>query len=279
MSTMYTHIKELAYLVGAVAKDSQADSGTTTTIVDTFLTEADDHWNDYGIYFYAGGAAANLPHEARVTDFVASTDTLTFAPALPAAFAGNPNYILLHKEWSAGELFNAINLAFRQRQRFHLRAKIDESLTIDMDPTATYAYTVPSGFYAIRDIIREISPASGNYTEYLPHEWWWINKATTRQLVFDKKVNDQLGFLVDGCKLRIMGQQLDTEPTLQTSVLNVPTGNLLNLAAAIALEGKAMRDVRDAERFLASARYYRSIFDDKADVTGLVPNSVLVEDT
>ena len=60
-----------------------ADSGTTTTMVDSARTEADnDYWNGGIIKFTSG----NLNGQSRlITDFVASTDTITFAPATTQA--------------------------------------------------------------------------------------------------------------------------------------------------------------------------------------------------
>lgn len=62
--------------------EGTADSGSTTTMVDAVRTEGDDYWNGAWILFTSG----TLNGVCRlVTDFVASTDTLTFAPAAPAA--------------------------------------------------------------------------------------------------------------------------------------------------------------------------------------------------
>jgi len=57
-----------------------AESGTTTTLVDVALTEADDHWNGSLLVFVSGG---NAGFTATVTDFDAASDTVTFTPAVP----------------------------------------------------------------------------------------------------------------------------------------------------------------------------------------------------
>ena len=54
------------------------DTGGTTTLVDAALTEADDYWNGAVIIFTSGAAAGQI---RVVTDFVASTDTITYSPA------------------------------------------------------------------------------------------------------------------------------------------------------------------------------------------------------
>lgn len=55
---------------------------TTTTVVAAELVQADDFWNDGVIIFTSG---QNAGYAGLVSDFVASTDTVTFAPALKDA--------------------------------------------------------------------------------------------------------------------------------------------------------------------------------------------------
>ena len=68
-----------------------ADSGTTTTLVDAMLTQADDHWNGAMLIFRSG---TNEGRTAIVIDFDAATDTLTFAPAVPDAVT-TEGYVLI----------------------------------------------------------------------------------------------------------------------------------------------------------------------------------------
>lgn len=58
-----------------------ADSGTTTTLVDSALSEADDFWNG-ALLVFSGGT--NDGYSAVVTDFDAASNTITFAPAVPS---------------------------------------------------------------------------------------------------------------------------------------------------------------------------------------------------
>ncbi len=68
-----------------------ADSGTTTTLVDAVLTQADDHWNGALLIFRTG---TNIGRTAIITDFDAATNTLTFAPAVPDAVT-TEGYVLV----------------------------------------------------------------------------------------------------------------------------------------------------------------------------------------
>lgn len=66
-----------------------ADSGTTTTLVDNALTQVDDYWNGYKLFL------VEYATEVLVTDFVASTDTITFGSTLPDPVFNGLRYILV----------------------------------------------------------------------------------------------------------------------------------------------------------------------------------------
>lgn len=71
--------------------NATADSGTTTTLTDSALNEADDKWNGALLVFRAG---TNAGYSAAVTDFDAASDTITFAPAVPNAVT-TETYVLV----------------------------------------------------------------------------------------------------------------------------------------------------------------------------------------
>lgn len=85
-------------------KSSIADSGTTTTLVDASLSEADDRWNGALLVFTSG---TNNGYTAIVTDFDAATDTLTFTPAVPNAVTTEAFVLLPGLGWGARDLANA----------------------------------------------------------------------------------------------------------------------------------------------------------------------------
>lgn len=78
-----------------------ADSGTTTTMVDAARTEADDFWNGQLLVFTSG---SNAGLARVITDFTASSDTVTFSPALPNAVSAADAYEIA----PAGQLLNAL---------------------------------------------------------------------------------------------------------------------------------------------------------------------------
>lgn len=70
-----------------IVTSGTADSGSTTTMVDAGLTQADtDYWKDSAILFVNGSIAGQA---RRVTAFNAATDTITFAPATTQAVGTN----------------------------------------------------------------------------------------------------------------------------------------------------------------------------------------------
>lgn len=60
---------------------SNAQSGTTSTIVDKNRFERDDHWNGGVIEIYQNKEI----YVRKITDFVLSTNTITFSPTIPNA--------------------------------------------------------------------------------------------------------------------------------------------------------------------------------------------------
>ena len=73
-----------------ISSTATADSGSATTLVDSILVETDDYWNGASIKFTGG---TNKGPTAAITDFVASSDTLTFN-SQPEAISATTTYEL-----------------------------------------------------------------------------------------------------------------------------------------------------------------------------------------
>jgi hypothetical protein len=67
-----------------------ADSGTTSTLVDNALTQADDYWNFGKMKITKGGVV----YRRKVKDFVASSDTITLDVGLPVTIDNTTTYEL-----------------------------------------------------------------------------------------------------------------------------------------------------------------------------------------
>ena len=82
----------LVALFGTNSTSGTADSGTVSTLVDSVLTEGDDVWIGALLLITSG---TNVGCAAEVTDFVASTDTITFTPDMPSAIDATSAYRLI----------------------------------------------------------------------------------------------------------------------------------------------------------------------------------------
>lgn len=76
--------------IGTGAIGGTADSGSTTTTVDSERTEADDYWNNAYILFTSG---PNDGLSRKITDFNATTDTITHE-SFPSPVAAGHTYLL-----------------------------------------------------------------------------------------------------------------------------------------------------------------------------------------
>lgn len=72
--------------------EGTADSGSTTTLVDNALTQADDYWNG-GYLVVTGGT--NYGEVRQISDFDAATDTVTVSSAFPKAIDSTSTYRLV----------------------------------------------------------------------------------------------------------------------------------------------------------------------------------------
>ena len=86
----YVQADEVA-IGGFTLVSGTADSGTTTTMVDAARTEGDAYWEGASILFTSGTLAGQY---RVITDFEASTDRITFTPAVTTAVTTH-NYVLL----------------------------------------------------------------------------------------------------------------------------------------------------------------------------------------
>lgn len=104
---------------------------TTTAPVDTKLTQADDYWN--GDFFYHISTQASR----QVTDFAATTDTLTLEYALSSITTGDSYE--LHSIWNTYDIHAAINRAIEQASKSFPDTVIDETIVLEEDKLA---YTI-----------------------------------------------------------------------------------------------------------------------------------------
>lgn len=272
-------IKEVAHLCGAVEAEGTATSGTTTTLVDnanlgqSFF--ADNYFAGERVYVWKGTA---IGQERIITANTGSSGTLTWV-ATGTAPDATSQYIILKRGWTVGQIKNAWLNAYRQRQIWLTVPKVDTSLTLTMGSSPVYSYNVPSGFIAIEHILMEDTVGSGDYLDEITQDEWYISKSATPAIVFDKAMNDHLGFLIDGARLKLIGRAYDTEPSADSDTISIPFGRLEILAAALGHMQRAPSDPQQLEQHMnlykmLVAEYERIKGEDERPIN---PGSVLVE--
>lgn len=145
---VYDHPGNIYLCSFADHTDSTATGGTTTTLLDTALSQStDDYWNGALLYCYEGTNAGYL---ATVKDYTGSTDTLTFEKAAPASFDTTSKYIMLG--YGTGGTANVINLG-------SIGVDLKDENTIDANATigseAGPMVVMPMGPNAV-DLIKDL---------------------------------------------------------------------------------------------------------------------------
>lgn len=277
MPTLASLIKDCAQMVGAVLHEGIATAGSTTTLTDAVELAglADDTLNTLRLYIYEGTA---IGQERVITDHAGATGVLTFPTG--TAPTTTSRYIVLQQGWTAQNLRTMLITALRLRRRFLLEPMVDESITLDNDPALTLAYTVPTGIAAIQKIFRESDVGSGLFTVPLPDDFWYLNRAATRQIAFELPAEDLYGFLLHGCKLRIIGQKYETEPDSDDDVVSVQTAGIVLMAAFISHLSRVASDPQNSRRHTASASMLIQEFQrvSQQDVTPVWPGSKVVDE-
>lgn len=148
----------LSATVGDLIQGS-ADSGSSTTLVDTMLRKPNDFYNNLGYrsYIYAGTA---IGEEREISDWVFSTNTLTLAPAGSAI--DNTSKYELHRIFWEDEYRKAINLAIESVGDSYLVPLLD-STTVKLtsstdnlsDTVYTWEYTMPANMLYVHKIVAE----------------------------------------------------------------------------------------------------------------------------
>ena len=156
-----THLLQRVYDRLEQAQGLLATVGTATTIVDSALADnyQDDELNGYVAfveYDAAGAGAAPEGKWAAVTDYVASTFTLTTATFTDAVGAGDRITIVPNTLFPINDVLRLCNSALKDLGDV---ANVDTSLTTAADQTE---YTVPSGVHYSRIVDVQMQEFTGD---------------------------------------------------------------------------------------------------------------------
>ncbi|HLE80857.1 MAG TPA: hypothetical protein VJA25_06165 [Dehalococcoidia bacterium] len=229
--------RDLAALMGQILREGTIDSAAAGTFVDAALTEPDDHYNDLVVYVYTG---TGIGQERRIYDWVQSTSTASITGNWTTNPVAGDKYYIARREWSNAAYEGALLQAIRWLRRDLLLPIEDVSKTMgDPGVAAGYTVAVPTGMITISEILREGELAT-TYDLVLPgpnrsdSPWWYLSRSgTTYNIILDKRIHDSNGFIINGRKLKIIGQQYQAEPTSDSSTISVNPAPIVSLAAAL----------------------------------------------
>jgi len=162
---------------------STATGGSTTTVVDTKLTQANNFWRNAWVMM-TGGTSGNLLQVRQASGSTLSSTTVTVGPAFPSSVAATDTYELF-KRFRPEDYHDALNQAVREVGDVALIDKVDTSLTLAAD---TWEYTLPSGFRYIRRM-SYLNDTTDDTRVWIPNDLWYIRFASTRKIVFDGSLN------------------------------------------------------------------------------------------
>ena len=181
-----------------------ADSGTSTTLVDTSLLKANDYYNHagYRCYIYDG---TNEGEEREVSDWTLATPahTLTLDPAYTAEIDSTSKYEL-HNIFTEGDYRRAINLAIESGGKHYLIDLKDETTIVLV--ADTYEYSLPTSMMYIHRIITEETAGGGvweNVGIIDPREWSVIRSYPPKL-----KLDESHYGITAGKDLRLEGQMI-----------------------------------------------------------------------
>ena len=121
-------------------------NGSTTTLLDTTLLGGDDHYNGWWIVFTSGTNDGSIK---RVSDYTASTGTITWIGAVGASSATNDTYELWEPHFPPERIHELINGAIIQRTPRSIA--IDEDIS-NHGHIRDSRYDIPSAMVAVSQV-------------------------------------------------------------------------------------------------------------------------------
>lgn len=171
MTTLASATLDLARLITNVI-ESTATGGSATTLLDTSITEEDDHFNGGTIWVLSGN---NAGKSRTITDWAKTTGTYTFATMTSSNAAGNL-YAACVSDYPRSALIQSINKALRSIGGIPTLYTHSTFVTV----AGQEAYTLPEGVTKVVKV--EIAMMTTAPYHYVPHYGW---RQIGTQLLFD----------------------------------------------------------------------------------------------
>jgi len=160
MTKLSEAMLEVAKIITHVRTGTTTAYGTTTTMIDNTMTEPDDYWN--GGYLWTMGLYDK--EGVTPTDYVRSTGTVTFTPALLTSWASNMPYAIMGREYTRSQLVTAINQALADLGAYLVEIAYLTTVENQCD------YNLP---VSVTDVISvEIAQNTQEPYDYYEYYWW-----------------------------------------------------------------------------------------------------------
>ncbi len=195
--TLFEISYQAAVELGGIVVEGKATGGSTTTLVDTgalgskeFASKDDDFWNGGTAWILndAGGSSAAPEGEfGEITDYVKSTQTLTF-DALTVAVASGDYYAVGKKNYPINILTQKINRVLRK-----IMIETTDITTITTADNQT-EYDLPAGPLELLKVKIEGNTTDSNDSRYseISNALWDVERTVTGtidKLVFHNQPN------------------------------------------------------------------------------------------
>lgn len=234
MTTFYDLIKELAYNVGDT-REGIATGGTTTTLMDTTLAEANGYY-DKGLLLIE----QTTPVIAKVTTYASATNTFTF-PAIGTEVAAGTAYTAIHMRWPLDVLERAIHLALLEQGKI---MDVDESLVIVADQER---YALPG---LTTEDIRRIEIGTEDDADWQVHYNWRVEDGEIRFLANAPSDTAQT------CRIHYVTQHTPLIDLTDTLNEQIHRGALIVAACKHALKWRNGKVGKDEPNITEMLNYY-----------------------
>jgi hypothetical protein len=250
--TLHNIRQNIGRNLGLMIASTATANASTTTLTDTvgLLKGVTDEYKRQMVYITSTVAgAATIYSGAFTSSFNATTQTLTFAPAMDFLTKATQSYELW-KDYLVSDIHDFINQAVTAATPYCLIEKADITLTT---AAATYAYAIPSGFVGIY-MVEYLPSATANYVQLSP-DYWGIDRPNFKLVISDTTLS------ITGASktLRLSGYRIPALLTVASTATDVDPEYLIAEATSRALLAGAPSNELDTQQRIAKATYWRQI--------------------
>ncbi len=261
-----------------------ATGGSATTVVDSSRAEVEDYFNSLPyaeVYIRSGTYAGSTK---KVTDFVNSSGTITFSPALAGAIVSTDTYSI-HSKFKREEVVEAINTAIDMVAE-EAMVWVNDETTITL-VAATYEYSLPTNFMFLYRVT--MADSNGKFYDVpIPSDQYKIIPSATPKIHFIQMPIDQQheghyygelwanSDLTASRKLRLEGLGSPAILSTDSSVCSISPAYVIYQAAALLHESRISRADSDPEEHAGQFKLCQARADlERARVVSiqLPPNS------